>query len=118
MLNDFDKRIVSLLIVECDHLIEVCDKNNDYEIRSSFILSDAIQYEFEKLFEDISRLSKEIQEDPTLHINELRGIRNRIAHNYETVKYSRSKIKKAGKIYVSQTTSQVEKKEALTIINN
>lgn len=88
MINDFDKRIISLLIVECDHLIEVCDKNNDYEIRSSFILSDAIQYEFEKLFEDISRLSKEIQEDPTLHFNELRGIRNRIAHNYETVSIS------------------------------
>ena len=52
MINDFDKRIISLLIVECDHLIEVVDKNNDYEIMNSFILSDTIQYEFEKLFED------------------------------------------------------------------
>ena len=88
MINDFDKRIISLLIVECDHLIEVVDKNNDYEIMNSFILSDTIQYEFEKLFEDLSRLSKEIQDDPTLHINELRGIRNRIAHNYESVSMS------------------------------
>lgn len=88
MINDFDKRIFSLLIVECNRLIEVCDKYNEQEIISNYILSDAIQYEFEKLFEDISRLSKEIQNNPALHFNELRGIRNRIAHNYESVSLS------------------------------
>lgn len=88
MINDFDKRIISLLIVECNRLIEVSDKYNEQEIINNYILSDTIQYEFEKLFEDISRLSTEIQNDPALYFNELRGIRNRIAHNYESVSLS------------------------------
>lgn len=41
-----------------------------------------------------------------------------MAHNFEEVKYSRSQIKKAGKIYVSATATQEEKEDALELINN
>ena len=85
MIKETDIRILLSMIKECDHLTEICDKYNDVEIVNSFIYSDSIQYEFEKLFEDITRLSTELQEDPSLHLKELRGIRNRIAHNYESV---------------------------------
>jgi len=41
-----------------------------------------------------------------------------MAQNYETVKYSRSQVKKAGKAFVSPDTSDEDKKAALEIINN
>ena len=41
-----------------------------------------------------------------------------MAHNYEEVRYSKTQIKKAGKIYVSRTSSDLEKDKALDIINN
>ncbi|MBR2666611.1 MAG: hypothetical protein IKD96_00430 [Oscillospiraceae bacterium] len=41
-----------------------------------------------------------------------------MAHNFEEVRYSRTQVKKAGKIYVSENTTQEEKDRALILINN
>ena len=41
-----------------------------------------------------------------------------MAHNYEPIKYSRSKINKAGKSYISSTATPDEKTAALNLINN
>ena len=41
-----------------------------------------------------------------------------MAHHYETIKYIRTKIKQAGKKYVSPSASQTEKDDALVLINN
>ena len=74
------------MIEKTNRLIDICDKYNDEEIKNNFIISDSIQYEFEKLYEDSTRLSVELRVNyPELHINELRGIRNRVAHAYESV---------------------------------
>lgn len=41
-----------------------------------------------------------------------------MAHNYELVQYSRSQIKKAGKLFVSPAATADEKNKALVLINN
>ena len=41
-----------------------------------------------------------------------------MAHNYEEVKYSRSKVKRAGKVFVSPNSTAEEKDAALEVINN
>lgn len=41
-----------------------------------------------------------------------------MAHNYVKVNYTRTKIKKAGKAFVSSTTTEQEKNDALALINN
>ena len=41
-----------------------------------------------------------------------------MAHNYEEVKYTRTQIKKAGKIFVSSKATEGEKEQALVLINN
>ena len=86
MIEETDIRIISLMIEKCDRLIEICQQYTDEEIVANYIYSDAIQYEFEKLYEDGTRLSDELRiEHPELHIDDLRGMRNRIAHNYAIV---------------------------------
>lgn len=41
-----------------------------------------------------------------------------MAHNYEEVKYTRTQIKKAGKAYISDSSNEEEKENALALINN
>ena len=66
--------------------MDVCNKHTDEEIEENYIYSDTIQFEFEKLYEDITRLSVEFRiAHQDLHIDDLRAIRNRVAHNYESV---------------------------------
>lgn len=86
MISKTDLRVLNLMIEKTNRLIDICDKYNDDEIKNSFIISDSIQYEFEKLYEDSTRLSAELRINyPELHINDLRSIRNRVAHAYESV---------------------------------
>ena len=87
MINKTDERIISLMIEKVNRLIEIGTKYSEEEIKTNFILSDAIQYEFEKLYEDSQRLSIEIriEHKGKLHIDDLRSIRNRVAHNYASV---------------------------------
>lgn len=75
------------MLEKTNRLIEVLNKHSYEEIENDYTLSDTILYEFEKLYEDSARLSTELRFDygTKLHIDDLRGIRNRVAHNYEAV---------------------------------
>ena len=75
------------MIEKCDRLIEIVNNHTIKEIKSNYIFSDSIQYEFEKLYEDTTRLSVEFRMayKDELNIDDLRSIRNRVAHDYESV---------------------------------
>ena len=86
MISQTDLRILSMMIDKTERLMEVYKKHSRDEIESDYTLSDTIQYEFEKIYEDTTRLSMELRiTHPELHIDDLRGIRNRVAHEYESV---------------------------------
>ena len=89
MINPADSRIVNSMIEKASRLIEICAKNTREQIAENYVLSDSLQYEFEKLYEDSTRLSFEFRmSHDWLHIDDLRAIRNRVAHNYESVSLS------------------------------
>lgn len=75
------------MIEKTERLLEVFQKHSREEIESDYTLSDTIQFEFEKLYEDSTRLSMELRFvfGDKLPVEKLRGIRNRVAHNYEEV---------------------------------
>ena len=80
------QRIICLMIEKIERAIEIVNTYSSEEIESNYILSDSLMYEFEKLYEDCTRLSAEVIINyPEIPINELRSIRNRVAHNYESV---------------------------------
>ena len=85
MINEKDKRIIPLMIEKIDRLTFICNKYSLEEIEENFIVSDSIQLEFEKMYEDSSRLSEQIQIDFKDVFNKLRGTRNRVAHDYTSV---------------------------------
>ena len=86
MISQSDNRILGLMVEKCERLMDVCNNHTDEEIEKNYIYSDTIQFEFEKLYEDITRLSAEFRiAHQDLHIDDLRAIRNRVAHNYESV---------------------------------
>ena len=86
MSGNIDLRILSMMEEKIDRLIEVAEKYSLEEIENNFLLSDTIQFEFEKLYEDSRRLSPVFcWTHPNLPINDLRAIRNRVAHDYESV---------------------------------
>ena len=87
MISKTDLRIMKLMIEKSKRMIAILNNHSRDEIQSDYILSDAIQFEFEKLYEDSTRLSMEIriQYGTQLHIDDLRAIRNRVAHDYESV---------------------------------
>ena len=86
MISQTDLRILSMMIDKTERLMEVYKNHSRDEIESDYTLSDTIQYEFEKIYEDTTRLSMELRVNhPELHIDDLRGIRNRVAHEYESV---------------------------------
>lgn len=85
MIEETDKRIIDLIIKSINRTIDLV-QNHEQEIITNYIYSDSLQYEFEKIFEDYKRLSaKFIINHPYLPIKELRGIRNRVAHDYESI---------------------------------
>lgn len=86
MIGNTDLRIIQLMIEKTDRILEITKKYSEEEIKKEYILSDALQYEFEKLYEDSTRLSLVFKLDHEwLHIDDLRSIRNRVAHNYASV---------------------------------
>ncbi len=86
MISPTDIRLIKLMIEKCGRLIDICNTYDDKTIESNYVYSDAIQFEFEKLYEDTTRLSPEIRIiHPEMCFSELRSIRNRVAHNYESV---------------------------------
>lgn len=86
MIDKTDLRIISLIIDKCNKLIKIVNEHTIEEIESDFTLSDALQFEFEKLYEDSNRLSPFFKMQYNfIPFDKLRGIRNRVAHDYESV---------------------------------
>lgn len=89
MIDKLDLRLIELMVEKTKRIIEISHNYTREEIEKNYILGDTIQFEFEKLYEDSTRLSVEFRLDhPWLHIDDLRSIRNRVAHNYESVSLS------------------------------
>ena len=89
MIQNSDLRILSMMVEKTERLMEIFKNYGREEIQNNYVLSDAIQYEFEKLYEDSTRLSAEFRlSNSGLHFDDLRSIRNRVAHNYESVSLS------------------------------
>lgn len=85
MIDQADKRLINVILEKVDRLIELVTYHKE-DIRTNYLYSDTLQFEFEKIYEDISKLSfKLIVYHPELPIDYLRGIRNRIAHDYESI---------------------------------
>lgn len=85
-MDKLDQRILGLMLEKTNRLIEICNKYSFEEIQLNYLVSDSLQYEFEKLYEDVSRLSVNfVLEYPNFPINQLRSIRNRVAHDYASV---------------------------------
>ena len=81
-----DLRILSLMSEKINRLIEISKAYTDDEIKSNYMCYDTIQFEFEKLYEDFTKLSAEFRmEHKSFPSDQLRGIRNRVAHDYESV---------------------------------
>ena len=81
-----DIRIMKLMIEKIDRVINVVSNHTEEEIKTNFIYSDTLSYEFEKLYEDCTRLSPMLLvEYSNIPINELRSIRNRVARDYESI---------------------------------
>ena len=81
-----DKRIIDSIIIKINRIIEICSNHSFDEIKSNYILSDALQYEYEKIYFDVTKLSPLFYAaNKDVPIEKLRGIRNRVAHDYETV---------------------------------
>ena len=86
MIQETDRRMLSMIVEKIDKLTTICREHSFEEIESNFVYSDSIQFEFEKMYEDTTRLSPLFHlEHPEIPIDKLRGIRNRVAHNYESV---------------------------------
>ena len=85
MINEKDKRIIPLIIEKIDRLTYICTQYSLEEIEENFIVSDSIQLEFEKMYEDSTRLSEQLQIDFEDVFHKLRGTRNRVAHDYTSV---------------------------------
>lgn len=86
MIQPTDLRILNLMIEKIDRLTSIVSQHTLKEFESNYVLSDSLQYEFEKLYQDTTKLSIEFR---LLHVDlpydDLRAIRNRVAHDYESV---------------------------------
>ena len=80
MISPEDIRLLNLMIEKCGRLIDICNTYDDNTIELNYIYSDAI------LYEDMTRLSTDLRlAHPEMHFDDLRSIRNRVAHKYESV---------------------------------
>lgn len=86
MIREKDQRIVRLILEKIDRLMFICDKYSLQEVEEDFMCFDSLSYEFEKMYEDFTRLSKEfVAQNSFLPIENMRAIRNRVAHDYASV---------------------------------
>ena len=85
-MKDTDRRILTYILEKIDRLMDICNNHPLEEIEGNYLLSDALQFEYEKIYNDCTKLSPEfIIEQKSFPIDQLRGIRNRVAHDYEHV---------------------------------
>ena len=81
-----DQRIVGNIIIKIDRIIEICNNHSFDDINNNYVLSDALQYEYEKMYFDVTKLSPLFyMSNANAPIDKLRAIRNRVANDYETV---------------------------------
>lgn len=86
MINPKDKRHIEYMLISINRLLECKEKYSVDEAANDYMVFDVILMEFENLANYSLRLSEEIiRLYPEISINELRAIRNRIAHDYLSV---------------------------------
>jgi len=86
MINEKDKRFISLMFESITRLITCRNKYDIEQAANDYMVFDVILMEFENLTNFALRLSTELLEShPEIHIKELKAIRNRIAHDYLSV---------------------------------
>lgn len=86
MINEKDKRFISLMLESITRLITCRNKYDIEQAANDYMVFDVILMEFENLTNFALRLSCELLEShPEIHIKELKAIRNRIAHDYLSV---------------------------------
>ena len=73
------------MIEKINRLLDICN-NHEKDIEDNYLYSDALLYEFEKMYEDSTKLSIHFYaEHPEIPTDKLRAIRNRVAHDYESI---------------------------------
>ena len=65
MISPTDIRLINLMIEKCGRLIDICNTYDDKTIESNYVYSDAIQYEFEKLYEEDEFLGAAVEDAGT-----------------------------------------------------
>lgn len=85
-MDENQKRFLLQAILAIDRLILVSNENTLEEVQENFMISDVLLLEFENLVNSIMRLDDNfINNHPEIPINQLRAVRNRIAHDYLSV---------------------------------
>ena len=55
MIGSTDLRIISMMIEKTERILNIYSGNGRDKIQNDYVLSDALQFEFEKLYEDSTR---------------------------------------------------------------
>ena len=86
MINENDLRHIGHMLESIDRLEQCHSKYSLEEAINDYMIFDVILMEFENLANQMMKLSQELPNShPDLHLNELRAIRHRIAHDYLSV---------------------------------
>ena len=86
MINENDLRHIGHMLESIDRLEQCHSKYSLEEAINDYMIFDVILMEFENLANQMMKLSQELlNSHPELHLNELRAIRHRIAHDYLSV---------------------------------
>ena len=86
MINEKDRRHINQILETIDRLETCHNKYSLEEACNDFMIFDVILMEFENLGNYMMKLSNELVNSHTeLHLNDLRAIRHRIAHDYLSV---------------------------------
>lgn len=89
MIEQTDVRVLNIILEEIDRIIFLTSNHSLDEIRDNYVLSDSLEFEFQKMDYDLKRLSMEFRlNHPEFPFSEVKGIRNRVAHNYESVNFA------------------------------
>ena len=111
MINENDLKIIASMLRECNRLIEICDRYNNETIINSFIFSDAVQYEFEKLYEALLKKPKILILDDSTS-----------AVDTKTDKLIRKALKEdlpeMTKIVIAQRISSIEDADQIVVMND
>ena len=86
MINENDLRHIGHMLEAIERLEEVYNKYSLEEAIYDYMIFDVVLMEFENLGNYMMKLSNELViSHPELHIDDLRAIRHRIAHDYLSV---------------------------------